>query len=210
MENVSNRNSSTSLYYISLSLGFGNIDDRHRHPNIISISERSSGWATNYRNSDTVFVPLCNVVALFSFPENAVFTFRRYFFLALFWPSWQDNGARAMEACVDKPAHLNQSSLASCSWSVKSEVYKANRKRLHCLKLCCKCTTVRPKEKTFLGSCSLRWNGDGATGLNSIAVLVFMVILVEFDKYRSKSKYHWWWDEHCLSRFGRGGFLMKI
>ena len=87
MENVSNRNSSTSLYYISLSLGFGNIDDRHRHPNIISISERSSGWATNYRNSDTVFVPLCNVVALFSFPENAVFTFRRYFFLALFWPS---------------------------------------------------------------------------------------------------------------------------
>ena len=25
---------STSLYYISLSLGFGNIDDRHRHPNI--------------------------------------------------------------------------------------------------------------------------------------------------------------------------------
>ena len=26
--------SSTSLYYISLSLGFGNIDDRHRHPNI--------------------------------------------------------------------------------------------------------------------------------------------------------------------------------
>ena len=124
--------------------------------------------------------------------------------------TWQDNGARAMEACVDKPAHLNQSSLASCSWSVKSEVYKANRKRLHCLKLCCKCTTVRPKEKTFLGSCSLRWNGDGATGLNSIAVLVFMVILVEFDKYRSKSKYHWWWDEHCLSRFGRGGFLMKI
>ena len=26
--------SSTSLYYISLSLGFGNTDDRHRHPNI--------------------------------------------------------------------------------------------------------------------------------------------------------------------------------
>ena len=25
---------SISLYYISLSLGFGNIDDRHRHPNI--------------------------------------------------------------------------------------------------------------------------------------------------------------------------------
>ena len=53
MENVSNRNSSTSLYYISLSLGFGNIDDRHRHPNIISISERSSGWATNYSNSSS-------------------------------------------------------------------------------------------------------------------------------------------------------------
>ena len=37
---------STSLYYISLSLGFGNmmidIDIQ------ISISERSSGWATNY------------------------------------------------------------------------------------------------------------------------------------------------------------------
>ena len=28
------RGGSTSLYYISLSLGFGNIDDWHRHPNI--------------------------------------------------------------------------------------------------------------------------------------------------------------------------------
>ena len=38
--------SSTSLYYISLSLGFGNmmIDINIQ----ISISETSSGWATNY------------------------------------------------------------------------------------------------------------------------------------------------------------------
>jgi len=36
--------------------------------------------------------------------------------------------------------------------------------------------------------------------LDSIAVSVFVLILVEFDKYYQKQpKYHWWWDEQpCL------------
>ena len=67
--------SSTSLYYISLSLGFGNMINIQ-----ISISERSSGWAINYSSHCLVLKTLelliftnmlCDCVYLnFSLPLN--------------------------------------------------------------------------------------------------------------------------------------------